>query len=137
MKKVKNEIDEFQFSSNGKSHQMAVMEKKKKDRTEKILFYFLLGALLMQLVMLIYVVNEWLVVKSSTKEFLSTHYNFGEDQPFYKENPENYLRFMVRFMTIYGLITLFAVTTIILRKPWLYLLIIVMAVISVLYFLML
>jgi len=137
MKKVKNDVGEYQFGSNGKSHELAVLEKRKRDRTERVLFYFLLASLILQLVMLIYVVNEWLVVKSSSEEFLSTHYDFGADQPFYKENPANYLRFTLRFITIYGLISIFGITAIILRKSWLYLLIILMALISVMYFFLL
>mgnify|MGYP006290295707 CR=1 FL=1 len=137
MKKVKNDVGEYQFTSNGKGHELAVLEKRKRDRTERTLFYLLLAALILQLVMLIYMINEWLVVKSSSEEFLSTHYDFGADQPFYRENPENYLRFTLRFMIIYGLISIFGITAIILRKPWLYLLIIVMALISAMYFFLL
>lgn len=137
MKKVKNDISEYQFSSNGNSHEPAVMEKRKRDRTEKLLFYILLGSLTLQLVMLIYALNEWLVVKSGTEAFLSTHYDFGPDQPFYYESPENYLRFMLRFIIIYGLVFIFGITAVVLRRPWLYLLIIVMTFISVIYFLLL
>lgn len=134
MKKPDPDIGEYKFSTNGNSHGTAVLEKKKRDQTEKNLFYTLLASLLLMLVMLIYVINEWLVVKSSSEEFLSTQYDFGPDQPFYKENPANYLRFIVRFIIIYSLISIFGITAIILRKPWLYLLIIVMSVISVGYF---
>ena len=137
MKKLEDDIGEYKFSSNGNSHGLAVLEKKKREQTEKNLFYTLLASMLLLLVMLIYVVNEWLVVKNSTYKYLSTHYDFGVGQPFYKENPANYVRFIARFIIIYSLISIFGITAIILRKPWLYLLIIVMSIISVAYFFML
>lgn len=137
MKKSEPDIGEYKFSTNGKNHGTAVLEKKKRDRTEKTLFYSLLASLTLLLVMLVYVINEWLVVKSSSTEYLAEHYDFGASQPFYKESPDSYLRFIVRFMIIYSLVFIFGAISITLRKPWLYLLIIVMTVISAAYFFML
>ncbi|MEK6477975.1 hypothetical protein WJR50_10585 [Catalinimonas sp. 4WD22] len=108
-----------------------------KDKTIRFLFVSLMLAVLLVLSMLIYVVNEYLVVQNANAQFLNDHYNFGPDQPFYRESAEAYLNFVLRFIIIYGLISFFGFVSFILRRPWLYLLIIVMSVISVIYFFLL
>lgn len=108
-----------------------------KDKTVRFLFISLMLAILLVLSMLIYTVNEYLVVQNANAQFLEAHYQFGTDQPFYKESAEAYLNFVLRFIIIYGLISFFGIVSVILRRPWLYLLIIVMSVISVIYFFLL
>jgi hypothetical protein len=108
-----------------------------KQQTEKYLLYTLITFLGLLLIILIYMVNEYFVLQSSSSEYLQRHYEFGTDQPFYRESAEAYLNFVLRFIIINGLISFFGLTAIVLRKPWLYLLIIVMAFISIVYFLIL
>ncbi len=105
-----------------------------KEQTEKYLLYTLIGSLTVLLCMLIYVINEYYAVSNASPEYLETHYNFGTHQSFYLESSDAYLKFILRFITIYGLISVFGIFSMIFRKPWLYLLIIVMALISVTYF---
>lgn len=137
MKKTSSDVSQFHFSSNGKNHGHAVLEKKRKDRTEKMLFISLLFSLLLVIAMLLYSLNEWLVVYNASDEYLNEHYDFGPDQAFYQKDAQSYLKFTVRFITIFGLIGLFGLAAIVLRKSWLYLLIVLMALISFAYFMML
>lgn len=108
-----------------------------KQQTEKYLLYTLITSMSLLLIILIYMVNEYFVLQSSSSEYLQRHYEFGTSQPFYMESAEAYRNFVLRFIIINGLISFFGITSIVLRKPWLYLLIIVMALISIIYFLIL
>ncbi|MDF9797461.1 ABC-type uncharacterized transport system fused permease/ATPase subunit [Catalinimonas alkaloidigena] len=108
-----------------------------KNKTVRILFTALLIAIILVSVMLIYMINEYLTVQNASTQYIQDKYMFGDDQPFFKTSAEAYAKFVLRFITIYGLIVSFGVVSIILRKPWLYLLIIVMSFISTAYFLLL
>lgn len=121
------------------AHKIRVNESvdQEKNKMIRFLFFSLMLAILLVLSMLIYVVNEYLVVQNANTQFLEEHYQFGSDQSFYKESSEAYLKFILRFIIIYGLISFFGIVSVILRRPWLYLLIILMSVISVIYFFLL
>lgn len=120
-----------------------IQKKEKKDeqvskqQTEKYLLYTLSASLVLLSVMLIYMVNEYFVLQNASAEYLQQHYEFGQNQSFYKQSADAYQKFLLRFIIIDGLISFFGLTSIVLRKPWLYLLIIVAAFISILYFLIL
>ncbi|WPP51099.1 hypothetical protein [Catalinimonas niigatensis] len=105
-----------------------------KRQTEKYLLYILSASLVLLSVMLIYMVNEYFVLQNASTQYLQQHYEFDQNQSFYKQSADAYQKFLLRFIIIDGLICFFGLTSIILRKPWLYLLIIVMAFISVAYF---
>lgn len=113
------------------------IKQQQKDNTARYLLYTLLASLAILFVMLAYVISEYVQVKNANAEILQKTYAFGADLPFYMESAEAYLRFMLRFIIIYSLISGFGIFSIITRRPWLYLLIILMSVISVVYFLLL
>ncbi|MFP4089395.1 MAG: hypothetical protein ACLFUB_02630 [Cyclobacteriaceae bacterium] len=136
MKKPGSRILGESMSSNGKNpHPLQFQSKKEK--TERSLLFTLVGALVIVFFMLIYLINEWLEVRGASEEYLQTHFNFGAGKPFYRESADAYLRFTLRFMIIYFLITLFGIVSILLRKSWLYLLNILLAFIAILYFFLL
>lgn len=109
-----------------------------REKTARRLLMILVAALSIVLIMLIYLVNEWLEVKGATQEYLQAHYDFGEaDQPFYRESAQAYLKFTLRFIIIYFLVSVFGLVSILLRKSWLYLLNILLAVIAIFYFFLL
>lgn len=112
-------------------------EKLSKQKTERYLFLMLLASLMLMIFMLVYMVNEYLLVQNSSPEYLQRQYEFDSNQPFYRESADAYLKFVLRFIIIYGLISFFGVISFLLRKPWLYLLLILMTFISLLYFLLL
>lgn len=106
-----------------------------KERTERALLVALFISLSIVFSMLIYVISEYFQVKGAANEQVLSSYHFGEaDQPFYLESKLAYLNFVFRFIAMYTLVGLLGIVSIVLRKPWLHLLIVLMSFISVLYF---
>lgn len=108
-----------------------------RQQTEKYLLYTLCAAIFVLLLILIHMVSEYVNLQTSSPADLQQQYVFGGSQPFYKQSAAMYQNFVLRFIIINGLISFFGIISIVLQRPWLYLLIIVMALISVLYFLIL